>query len=76
MKIFAYGIRNDEKPALEDWKSAHPEVEVDYTQELLTPEQPLWLRGQIQWLFSQQLDYTPETFEGIGRSWCDKHVFA
>nr|MWN20702.1 hypothetical protein [Leuconostoc lactis] len=29
MKIFAYGIRNDEKPALEDWKSAHPEVEHD-----------------------------------------------
>ena len=45
MKIFAYGIRDDEKPSLEDWKSAHPEVEVDYTQELLTPETAALAKG-------------------------------
>lgn len=36
MKVFAYGIREDEKPALEEWKSQHPDVTVAYTQEILT----------------------------------------
>lgn len=31
MKIFAYGIREDEKPSLNEWIAAHPEVEVGYT---------------------------------------------
>lgn len=38
MKIFAYGIREDEKPSLENWQKANPEVEVGYTDQTLTPE--------------------------------------
>lgn len=68
MKIFAYGIRNDEKPALEDWKSAHPEVEVDYTQELLTPETAALAKGSDSVVVYQQLDYTPETLKALAES--------
>lgn len=38
MKIFAYGIREDEKPSLENWKQANPDIDVDFTNETLTPE--------------------------------------
>lgn len=68
MKIFAYGIRNDEKPALEDWKSAHPEVEVDYTQELLTPETVALAKGSDSVVVYQQLDYTPETLKALAEA--------
>ncbi|WP_314425665.1 D-2-hydroxyacid dehydrogenase [Leuconostoc lactis] len=68
MKIFAYGIRNDEKPALEDWKSAHPEVEVDYTQELLTPETAALAKGSDAVVVYQQLDYTPETLKALAEA--------
>ena len=68
MKIFAYGIRNDEKPALEDWKSAHREVEVDYTQELLTPETAALAKGSDSVVVYQQLDYTPETLKALAEA--------
>lgn len=68
MKIFAYGIRNDEKPALEDWKSAHPEVEVDYIQELLTPETAALAKGSDSVVVYQQLDYTPETLKALAEA--------
>lgn len=68
MKIFAYGIRNDEKPALEDWKSAHPEVEVDYTQELLTPETAALAKGSDSVVVYQQFDYTPETLKALAEA--------
>ncbi|WP_459525166.1 D-2-hydroxyacid dehydrogenase [Leuconostoc lactis] len=68
MKIFAYGIRDDEKPALEDWKSAHPEVEVDYTQELLTPETAALAKGSDSAVVYQQLDYTPETLKALAEA--------
>lgn len=38
MKIFAYGIREDEKPALEEWKSSNPDVEVNFTEYDLTSD--------------------------------------
>lgn len=38
MKIFAYGIREDEQPSLENWKKANPNIEVGYTDQTLTPE--------------------------------------
>ncbi|MQS53404.1 D-2-hydroxyacid dehydrogenase [Companilactobacillus mishanensis] len=37
MKIFAYGIRDDEEPSLRNWKKANPDVEVDHTDQTLTP---------------------------------------
>ncbi len=37
-KIFAYAIRKDEEPFLNEWKDAHKDIDVDYTDKLLTPE--------------------------------------
>ena len=34
-KIFAYAIREDEKPFLKEWEDAHKDVEVEYTAETL-----------------------------------------
>lgn len=65
MKIFAYGIRDDEKPSLEDWKSAHPDVEVDYTQDLLTPETAALAKGSDSAVVYQQLDYSRETLTAL-----------
>ncbi|MBU7451411.1 D-2-hydroxyacid dehydrogenase [Leuconostoc citreum] len=68
MKIFAYGIRDDEKPSLEDWKSAHPEVEVDYTQELLTLETAALAKGSDSAVVYQQLDYSRETLAALAEN--------
>ncbi|WP_334329325.1 D-2-hydroxyacid dehydrogenase [Companilactobacillus sp. HBUAS59699] len=38
MKIFAYGIRDDELSSLKKWEANHPDVEVGYTDKTLTPE--------------------------------------
>lgn len=65
MKIFAYGIRDDEKPSLEEWKAANPEVEVDYTQDLLTPETAKLAEGADSAVVYQQLDYTRETLTAL-----------
>ncbi|MGQ2284658.1 D-2-hydroxyacid dehydrogenase [Leuconostoc pseudomesenteroides] len=65
MKIFAYGIRDDEKPSLEEWKAANPKVEVDYTQDLLTPETAKLAEGADSAVVYQQLDYTRETLTAL-----------
>ncbi|MDF7627385.1 D-2-hydroxyacid dehydrogenase [Leuconostocaceae bacterium ESL0723] len=65
MKIFAYSIREDEKPALKDWEQAHPDVEVAYTDELLTPETAALAKGADSVVVYQQLDYTKETLEAL-----------
>ena len=65
MKIFAYGIRDDEKPSLEDWKSAHPNIEVGYTQELLTAETATLAKGSVSAVVYQQLDYTCEALTAL-----------
>ncbi|MBU7455112.1 D-2-hydroxyacid dehydrogenase [Leuconostoc fallax] len=65
MKIFAYGIRDDEKPSLEDWKAEHSEIEVDYTQELLTPDNAKLAAGSDGVVVYQQLDYTRETLQAL-----------
>lgn len=38
MRILFAGARDDERPALEEWRSAHPEHEVVATSEILSPE--------------------------------------
>lgn len=38
MKIFLYGIREDEKGYLTEWTNVHPEVEIDYTDQIFTEE--------------------------------------
>ncbi|USS92489.1 D-2-hydroxyacid dehydrogenase [Fructobacillus americanaquae] len=65
MKVFAYGIRDDEKPALEDWEKKNPDVTVGYTQELLTPETAQLAKGSDSAVVYQQLDYTKETLTAL-----------
>ena len=64
-KIFAYAIRDDEKPFLEEWKNAHKDIDVDYTEELLTPETAKLAKGADGVVVYQQLDYTPETLQAL-----------
>lgn len=59
-KIFAYSIRPDEQPALNVWKTQHPEVEVTYTAELLTAENVDLATGADSVVVYQQLPYTRE----------------
>ncbi|MDR0899139.1 MAG: D-2-hydroxyacid dehydrogenase [Lactobacillaceae bacterium] len=64
-KIVAYAIRDDEQPALKDWREAHPEVEVVDTKDLLTPETAALAKGADAVVVYQQLDYTRETLEAL-----------
>ncbi|KRN77738.1 D-2-hydroxyacid dehydrogenase [Weissella minor] len=65
MKIFAYGIRKDEEPALQQWVEKHPEVEVDFTDKLLSPETASLAEGADAVNVYQQLDYTRETLTAL-----------
>ncbi|CAK1237538.1 D-2-hydroxyacid dehydrogenase [Fructobacillus fructosus] len=65
MKVFAYGIREDEKPALKDWEAKNPDVEVEYTDQLLTPETAKMAKGADSAVVYQQLDYTKETLQAL-----------
>lgn len=65
MKIFAYGIREDEQAALREWMSNHPEVEVDFTDKLLDPETAKLAEGADAVDVYQQLSYTPETLTAL-----------
>lgn len=62
-KIFAYAIRKDEQPFLKEWEKAHPEIEVDFTSELLTPETASMAKGADGVVVYQQLDYTADTLK-------------
>jgi len=65
MKIFAFGIRPDEEADLKAWEDAHPEIEVDFTNELLTPETAKYAAGADAVNVYQQLDYTRETLAAL-----------
>ena len=42
MKLVFFNLREDEKSALESWRNAHPEVEIDvYTEELTSANKHL-----------------------------------
>ena len=64
-KIFAYAIRKDEEPFLNEWKDAHKDIEVEYTDQLLTPETAKLAKGADGVVVYQQLDYTPETLQAL-----------
>ena len=59
-KIFAFSIRKDEEPYLKEWAAAHPAVEVDFTDKLLTPETASLAKGADGVVVYQQLDYTDQ----------------
>lgn len=65
VKLFAYGIRDDEKTALEAWRNHHPEVNLDYTDKLVTPETANLANGANAAIVYQQLPYTRETLSAL-----------
>ena len=65
MKIFAYGIREDEQADLKAWEAAHPDVTVDFTDKLLDPETAKLAEGADAVNVYQQLDYTRETLTAL-----------
>ena len=65
MKIFAYGIRDDEKPSLEEWKVINPEIQVAYTQDLLTSETAKLAKGADSVVVYQQLDYNRDSLAAL-----------
>ena len=64
-KIFAYGIRDDEIPALNQWREENPEVTVDFTDQLLDAETAKMAEGYDAVDVYQQLDYTRETLAAL-----------
>lgn len=64
-KIFAFSIREDEEPYLRKWAAQHPEVDVAYTNKLLTPDTAKLAAGADGVVVYQQLDYTPEVLQAL-----------
>lgn len=65
MKLFSFSIRDDEIPYIEEWKAAHPDVDVDFSQELLTVDTAKLAAGAENIVVYQQLDYTPEVLKAL-----------
>ncbi|MCT4395740.1 D-2-hydroxyacid dehydrogenase [Periweissella beninensis] len=68
VKLFAYGIRDDEKNALTTWRNQHPEVELAYTDELVTPSTAALANGASAAVVYQQLPYTRETLAALAQN--------
>lgn len=64
-KIFAFSIRKDEEPYLNEWAQSHPEIDVDYTAELLTPQTAKLAASADGVVVYQQLDYTADTLQAL-----------
>lgn len=64
-KIFAFSIRKDEEPYVKEWANEHPDIDVDYTNKLLTPETAALAKGADGVVVYQQLDYTPDTLQAL-----------
>ena len=65
MKILAYGVRDDEKPFLEECEKQNPDVEVKAVPELMTDETVEWAKGFDGVDVYQQLPYTDTVFEKL-----------
>ena len=63
MKIFAYGIREDEKPSLQKWEQANPDIEVGFTQYTLTADSARLAEGSDGVVTLQTSPYTREALE-------------
>lgn len=64
-RIFAYSIRKDEEPYVKEWAKKHPNIEVGYTDELLTPETAKYAKGANGVVVYQQLDYKADTLQAL-----------
>ncbi|MFH5810263.1 D-2-hydroxyacid dehydrogenase [Companilactobacillus sp. FL22-1] len=63
MKIFAYGIREDEQPSLKKWQENNPEVEVAFTENILTADSARLAEGADGVVTLQTAAYTREALE-------------
>lgn len=63
MKIFAYGIREDEQPSLENWKQANPDIDVDFTDKTLTPKTAELAKGANGVVTLQTTPYERESLK-------------
>ena len=66
-KIYAYAIRKDEEPYVREWSNAHKDVDVKFTDQLLTPETAELAKGADGVVTYQQLDYKADTIEALDK---------
>ncbi len=66
MKIMAYGIRDDEKPFLDQWISENTNVTVDSTAELLDENTAKQAAGADGVVAYQQMPYTAKVLDTLG----------
>ena len=67
MKIFAYGIREDEEPSLKKWEEANPNVEVGFTKYTLTADSARLAEGSDGVVTLQTSPYTREALEVLNK---------
>ncbi len=65
MKIYAYGIRDDEKPYLDSWAKENPDVTVGSTKELLDESTVDQAKGSDGVVVYQQKPYTAEVIDKL-----------
>ncbi|MFD1472424.1 D-2-hydroxyacid dehydrogenase [Companilactobacillus mishanensis] len=65
MKIYLYGIREDEKEYLRQWDAAHPDVEIDYTHEIFTEETAELAEGSDGVVMVQTQPYSRAALEKL-----------
>lgn len=58
MKIYLYGVREDEKGYLTEWHNAHPEVEIDYTDQIFNDDTVDLAKGATGVVFLQTQPYS------------------
>lgn len=67
MKIFAYGIREDEEPSLRKWEEANPNIEVGFTKYTLTADSARLAEGSDGVVTLQTSPYTREALEVLNK---------
>ncbi|CAJ1191770.1 D-lactate dehydrogenase [Companilactobacillus paralimentarius DSM 13238 = JCM 10415] len=67
MKIFAYGIREDEEPSLRKWEEANPNIEVGFTKYTLTADSARLAEGSDGVVTLQTSPYTRKALEVLNK---------
>lgn len=75
MKIFAYGIRDDELSSLRKWEAAHPDVEVGYTGDTLTPDTAKLAKGSNGVVTLQTTPYEREAWKSCQNTASNPFLF-
>ena len=64
-RIFAFSIRKDEEPYVKEWAKNHPDIEVGYTDELLSAQTAKYAKDANGVVVYQQLAYTADTLQAL-----------